>query len=81
VPGDTQRNLQVSTQYSGQTFKHVLLPVWLLTYNYGSKTYQVAVNGVTGKIDGEYPLSWVKITIVTVLALIVLLIILANSGN
>ena len=81
VPGDTQRNLEVRTQYSGQTFKHVLLPVWLLTYNYGSKTYQVAVNGVTGQIKGEYPLSWVKITIVTVLALIVLLIILANSGN
>jgi Zn finger protein HypA/HybF involved in hydrogenase expression len=81
VPGDTQRNLQVNTQYSGQTFKHILLPVWLLTYNYGSKSYQVAVNGVTGKIDGEYPLSWVKIMIVTVLALIVLGIILANSGN
>jgi hypothetical protein len=80
VPGDTQRGLTVQTQYSGQTFKHVLLPVWLLTYNYGSKSYQVAVNGVTGKISGEYPLSWIKVTIVTVLALIVLLIILSYSN-
>ena len=79
VPGDTQRGLRVATQYSGQTFKHVLLPVWLLTYNYGSKSYQVAVNGVTGKIDGEYPLSWIKVMIVTVLGLIVVLFILSQS--
>lgn len=81
VPGDTQRNLQVTTQYSGQTFKHVLLPVWLVTYTYGAKSYQVAVNGVTGKIDGEYPISWVKVMFVTIAVLIVLLIFFANSGK
>ncbi len=41
VPGDTYRGLQVTSEYSGQTFKHVLLPVWLLTYTYGATTYQV----------------------------------------
>lgn len=81
VPGDTQRNLRVSSSYSGQTFKHVLLPVWLLSYNYGSKSYQVAVNGVTGQIKGEYPLSWIKIAIVTFLVLIAVLIFIALSGN
>ena len=30
VPGDTQRNLVVDADYSGQTFKHVLVPVWVL---------------------------------------------------
>ena len=48
VPGDTQRNLQVDADYSAQTFKHILVPVWLLTYNYGTQTYQVVINGVTG---------------------------------
>ncbi len=80
IPGDTYRNLQISPEYSSQTFKHVLLPVWLLTYTYGTKTYQVAVNGVTGKITGEYPLSWVKITIAVVLALTLLMIFWLN-GN
>lgn len=79
VPGDTYRNLQVATQYSGQTFKHVLLPVWLLTYTYGTKNYQVIVNGVTGKIDGEYPLSWIKIALVTLAALIAIAVILGLS--
>ena len=82
VPGDTYRNLQVATQYSGQTFKHVLLPVWLLTYTYGTKNYQVVVNGVTGKIDGEYPLSWIKIALVTIAILIaVAFFIMMNEGN
>jgi hypothetical protein len=48
--------------------------VWLLTYTYGTKNYQVTVNGSTGKITGEYPLSWVKITIAILIGLIVLAI-------
>jgi len=61
VPGDTQRNLSVNSDYSGQTFKHILTPVWLLTYNYGTQNFQVVLNGFTGAIAGKYPKSWVKI--------------------
>ncbi len=63
VPGDTHRNLQVDADYSGQTYKHILVPIWLLTYNYGRETYQVLINGYTGDIAGRYPKSWVKITL------------------
>jgi ribosomal protein S27E len=61
VPGDTHRNLQVQSQFTGQTFKHTLLPVWFVTYNYGAKAYQVVLNGVTGKVAGDHPLSFWKI--------------------
>jgi hypothetical protein len=61
VPGDTHRNLDVDTDYSGQTFKHILVPLWLLTYNYGPRNFQVVINGFTGTIAGKYPKSWVKI--------------------
>src|SRR6266853_3765126 len=30
VPGDTHRNLNVATDYSSQTFKHILVPIWML---------------------------------------------------
>jgi hypothetical protein len=63
VPGDTHRNLDVATDYSGQTFKHILVPIWLLTYNYGARNFQVVINGYTGAIAGKYPKSWVKITL------------------
>ena len=61
VPGDTHRNLHVRSEFSDQTFKHVLLPIWFVSYNYGTRTYQVLVNGVTGELAGEYPKSFWKI--------------------
>ena len=71
VPGDTQRNLQVSADFSAQTFKHILVPVWLLGYTYGTTTYQVVVNGYTGTIAGKYPVSVWKVILAVILALIV----------
>jgi ribosomal protein S27E len=68
VPGDTHRNLQVRSQFTQQTFKHTLLPVWFVTYNYGRKTYQVLLNGVTGQVAGEHPLSFWKIFFLVVFA-------------
>lgn len=69
VPGDTYRNLRVSANWSGQTFKHILTPVWLLTYDYHGKSFQVVVNGYTGAIAGRYPKSWVKIFFAVLLVL------------
>ena len=43
VPGDTHRNLQVRGDWSGQPFKHILVPVWLLTYQYHGKTFHVLI--------------------------------------
>jgi len=81
VPGDTHRNLQVSADYSGQTFKHVLLPVWLLSYNYGPRNFQVVINGYTGAIAGDYPKSWVKIALAVIAVLFVLLVLLILYGQ
>ena len=40
--------------------KYALFPVWLLTYEYGGLKYQIAVNGQTGKTDGNLPVDKVK---------------------
>lgn len=74
VPGDTHRNLEVDSLYQGRTFKHILVPIWLVTYTYGAKSYQVVVNGYTGKMAGEHPLSWVKITLAILGGLLLLLV-------
>ena len=79
VGGDTYRNLVVHATFSGQTFKHILAPIWLMTYVYGTKSYQVVVNGVTGTIAGSRPWSWVKITLLVLAALIVFLLYAYNS--
>jgi len=75
VPGDTYRNLSVNANYTNQTFKHILAPVWLLSYVHGRASYQVIVNGVTGTIAGARPWSWIKIALLVVLAVIIVTLI------
>ena len=81
IPGDTHRNLMIHPAFSDQTFKHILVPIWLLTYVFRSQSYQVLVNGSTGRIAGKYPLSAWKIFFVALLVLIgVVLVIFADQG-
>ena len=81
IPGDTYRNLVVHPTFSARTFKHLLVPIWLLVYMFGPKSYQVVVNGYTGRIAGRYPYSRWKIFFLIVLALIALtLFVLANES-
>ena len=74
VPGDTYRNLNIHPVFSARTFKHILVPVWLLSYTYGNRPWQVVVNGYTGKMAGEYPKSPWKIALLVLIAIIVVII-------
>ncbi len=76
VPGDTHRNLQVHADYTEQTFKHVLVPLWLLNYQYGARKFQVVMNGHSGRIAGKYPLSTAKIACAVILGLAALALVL-----
>ena len=78
VPGDTQRNLNVRATFTNQRFKHILVPVWLMTYTLGATSYQVVVNGATGQVAGTHPWSWVKIAL---LALVIATVFLLYALN
>jgi len=71
VPGDTHRALRVRNEISDVRWKHVLLPMWSLRYDFGGKTYAVLVHGQSGRVHGEAPLSWVKILLVVACAAVV----------
>lgn len=68
IGGDEQQVDAITTRHEAVTFKHLLLPVWLLAYRFESKTYQVAINACTGEVQGERPYSWVKITLTALTA-------------
>jgi hypothetical protein len=72
VPGDTHRNLRVQTRFQDITFKHTLLPVWIASYRYNQKVYNFMVNGETGRVQGQAPISWWKVALAVLITLIVL---------
>ncbi len=79
VPGDTYRNLQVDAEYQARTFKHILVPVWLVSYTYGARNFQVVGNGYTGTMAGEQPYSWVKIGFAVLAALLLVSLLVSFS--
>ena len=80
IGGDRQRVGQLSTRYAEVKFKHVLLPVWVSAYRFRDKVYRFVVNGQTGEVAGESPISWQKTTLI-VIGVVIWLIFLAWFFN
>lgn len=76
IGGDQQRIQHREIAWHRLTFKHLLLPIWLLTVIYEGKPFQVFINGVTGEVQGQRPWSKVKIGVAVAAALIVLIVVL-----
>ena len=84
LPGDTYRGLQLDTRFSHVNSDLCLLPVYVLSYRYKEKLYRFLVNGQTGKISGDKPVSAMRIGLAIggglLLVLLVFLIIALLSG-
>jgi DNA-directed RNA polymerase subunit RPC12/RpoP len=72
IGGDEQRVDHVETDHSDETFKHILLPIWLAAYKFRGRTFRFVVNGQTGEVRGERPWSWIKITMAVLAAALVI---------
>lgn len=83
IGGDQQRIHRMNMQMSNLTYKHVLLPIWLLTVLYEGHALQVFMNGTTGEIHGQRPWSKVKIgaTIAAVVLLIVIIAVIRSASG
>jgi len=69
IGGDHQRIHSLKTEFDKTTFKHILLPIWISSYRYHGKVYRFLVNGRTGEVQGERPMSWIKIAGTAVLVI------------
>lgn len=79
IGGDVQRIHSMTPRYSRIRFKHILLPVWLSSYQYGGKTWRFLVNGQTGEVQGERPWSAWKIAFAVLGAVLVLAVLIYLS--
>ena len=66
---DRVKNLRINTAYSNITYKYLMLPIWISSFQYNGKIYQFMVNGQTGKVYGQTPISVIKV-ILTILGII-----------
>jgi hypothetical protein len=71
MPGDSHRGLQYQTVLREQNAVLTLVPVWVLAVRYAEdeSPVRLLVNGQTGKLYGDRPLSWVKVTLLVLLAI------------
>jgi hypothetical protein len=85
LPGDTHRGLQVDTRFSHVNSDLCLLPVYVLSYRYKDKLYRFLVNGQTGKVAGDKPVSALRIGLAIgaglLLVLLAFLVIALLSGS
>ena len=72
IGGDAQRIDQMTVRIDDVTFKHILLPIWVAAYKYRGQSYRFVVNGQTGRVQGERPWSWIKITLAVLAALVII---------
>jgi predicted RNA-binding Zn-ribbon protein involved in translation (DUF1610 family) len=70
IGGDTQIVSNVNSRYEAITYKHLLLPVWLLAYKFHDKSYQIFINAATGEVQGQRPYSVWKIVFAVILGLL-----------
>lgn len=68
--GNTFRRIDLTTNYYNVKFKYILAPMYLAKYQYGSKTYQAAINGQTGKTLCDRPSNLWKIILFIVLGIL-----------
>ena len=72
VHGDVVNIVSVSTDYDDITYKHILLPIWISSFQFNNKVYRFLVNGQTGKVSGKSPVSAVKVSIAVVVVIAII---------
>jgi predicted RNA-binding Zn-ribbon protein involved in translation (DUF1610 family) len=63
------RNFSMELDFADETWRYVLMPVYLTAYTFQNQTFQVIVNGQTGLIAGQRPVDWNKIWLAVALLL------------
>lgn len=54
-------------------YKYLFIPVWLSEFEYKGVTYEIIINGETGKVAGELPVSNRNRNIATILIILAVL--------
>lgn len=68
MTGEYKTIKKLEIEFLAIRFRYVLLPVWLLPVDYRGKRYHIAVNGKSGRVEGNVPYDRIKLFIIIVLS-------------
>ena len=78
IGGDEQIVLTQQSRWYDMSCKAILLPVWYMNYRHGDKVYKIAVNAITGEVQGQRPWSGWKICAAIIFGLIIIALIIGG---
>jgi hypothetical protein len=55
------RNFRMAADFGDERWRYILLPVYLASYPFEGRTFQVMVNGQTGQVAGQKPVAWARV--------------------
>jgi DNA-directed RNA polymerase subunit RPC12/RpoP len=55
------RNFSMTADFANETWRYILLPVYIAAYKFENTVFQIMVNGQTGVVAGQKPVAWWKI--------------------
>ncbi|HEX9019584.1 MAG TPA: hypothetical protein VF806_10370 [Anaerolineaceae bacterium] len=55
------RNLNITLNFQNEQWRYILAPLYTSIYRFDDKTFQVLINGQSGKIAGPRPVDWEKV--------------------
>ncbi len=58
------RNFHMTADFTGERWRYILLPVYLATYTFEDRKFQIMVNGQTSQVAGQKPVAWLRIWLV-----------------
>ena len=61
IPTSHVRNFSMTADFADESWRYILLPVYIAAYKFRENVFQVMVNGQTGQVSGQKPVAWWKI--------------------
>jgi predicted RNA-binding Zn-ribbon protein involved in translation (DUF1610 family) len=74
------RNVHVNVRIQDLTSEPILLPIWIMAYQYQGKLFRYVLNGQTAKSTGQAPTSVAKVAGAIGIAIVVLIVIGLCAG-
>lgn len=69
MPGDSHSDLTWSTRLEWEAMEPILVPMWIAAarYHEDKPPLRVVINGQTGAVHGEIPISWLRVVLAVLL--------------